>query len=340
MLISLEETIAKLQRGGVVAIPTETVYGLAADARNETALREIYAIKERPATNPLIVHIADITQISVWASECSTLAQRLAQAFWPGPLTLVLPAKAHVSNILRANAPTVALRVPHHSLALRVLRESGLSLAAPSANKTTQLSPTTASHVETSLGKTVPVLDGGACTVGIESTIVSVHGDDWQLLRHGVISEAEIKVVAGKPAIGHLANLAISSTSSAINLTNTSPHPMSIPVAPGQAALHYAPMTPTYLFDDIASLQAKLNGFLQTHQTSTVMAIGEAQLPVAPLTVHLNLTPAAVAEALYASLHRLDRLKADAILILLPPNTPEWAAIRDRLGRAGHSHKL
>lgn len=340
MLISLEEAITKLQHGEVVAIPTETVYGLAADARNETALREIYAIKERPATNPLIVHIADMTQINVWASECSALAQRLAQAFWPGPLTLVLPAKAHVSNILRANAPTVALRVPHHPLALRVLRESGLSLAAPSANKTTQLSPTAASHVEVSLGKAIPVLDGGACTVGIESTIVSVHGDDWQLLRHGVISEAEITAIAGKPAIDRLTNSAISLETTASSSTNALSYPISIPIAPGQAALHYAPMTPTYLFDDLASLQAKLNGFLQTHQTSAVLAIGNAQLPVAPLTVHLNLTPAAVAEALYASLHHLDRLKADAILILLPPNTPEWAAIRDRLGRAGHSHIL
>ncbi len=243
MRISLEETIAKLKAGEVVAIPTETVYGLAADARNENALRKIYATKERPATNPLIVHLADISQVPLWASTFSPLAEKLAKAFWPGPFTLVLPAKDDVSNILRAGEPTVALRVPNHPITLQVLRQSGLSLAAPSANKYTHLSPTTASHVEASLGKTIAVLDGGACTVGIESTIVSVHEDAWQMLRHGVISEAEIEAVAGKPALTQDAEKA------------------NLPKAPGQHHLHYAPHTPTYLFNDVASLQAKLNGF-------------------------------------------------------------------------------
>lgn len=322
MRISLEETISRLMAGEVVAIPTETVYGLAADARNDDALRQIYAIKERPATNPLIVHLADINQVSMWASTFSPLAQTLANAFWPGPFTLVLPAKADVSEIVRAGEPTVALRIPNHPIALQVLRDSGLSLAAPSANKYTQLSPTKANHVEASLGKNIAVLDGGACTVGIESTIVSVHDDAWQLLRHGVITEAQIEAVAGKPAMRATQNAQVKT-----------------PKAPGQHVLHYAPHTPTYLFNDAASLQKKLNGFLQTHQTSAVLAIGEAELPTAPLTVHLNVSPDAVAEALYTSLHRLDGLKADALLVLLPPDTPEWAAIRDRLTRAGHADK-
>jgi L-threonylcarbamoyladenylate synthase len=323
MRINLEETIAKLQAGEVVAIPTETVYGLAADARNENALRNIYATKERPATNPLIVHLADVNQVPLWASTFPPLAEKLAKAFWPGPFTLVLPAHDDVSNILRAGEPTVALRVPNHPMTLQVLQGSGLSLAAPSANKYTHLSPTTASHVEASLGKGIAVLDGGACAVGIESTIVSVHDDAWQILRHGVITEAQIEAVAGKKA-----------------MQKSDDGNMKLPKAPGQHHLHYAPHTPTYLFNDVTSLQNKLNGFLQTHQTGAVLAIGDAVLPSAPLTVHLNLTPNAVAEALYASLHRLDSLKVDSILVLLPPQTPEWAAIRDRLSRAGHSTKL
>lgn len=321
MRISLEETITRLKRGEVVAIPTETVYGLAADARNDAALREIYAVKERPANNPLIVHLADVSQVPLWASVFSPLAEKFAKAFWPGPFTLVLPARDEVSTIVRAGEATVALRVPNHALTLQLLQMSGLSLAAPSANKYTHLSPTTASHVEASLGHDVAVLDAGACQVGIESTIVSVHDDAWQVLRHGVISEAEITAVAGTPAM---------TTSPSHGETTSRPK------APGQHHLHYAPRTPTYVFNDLASLQSKLNGLLQTHLTGAVLAIGEATLPSAPLTVHLNLTPQAVAEALYAALHRLDQLKADAILVLLPPDLPEWAAIRDRLSRAGH----
>ena len=183
MQVDLAQAITLLKRGEVVAIPTETVYGLAADASNDAALRQIYAIKQRPADNPLIVHIANASQVLDFAKEFPPLAQKLANAFWPGSFTLVLPAKESISTIVRANQPTVALRVPSHPLTLQLLKESGLALAAPSANKFTQLSPTTVAHVAASLGDGVPVLDGGACKVGIESTIVSVQGDNWQLLR-------------------------------------------------------------------------------------------------------------------------------------------------------------
>ena len=201
MQVNLVQAIALIKRGEVVAMPTETVYGLAADARNESALKQIYAIKQRPANNPLIVHIGASKQVLEWAKEYSPLAQRLAAAFWPGPFTMVLPAKADVSMIVRAGEPTVALRVPAHPIAQQVLQQSGLGLAAPSANKYTQLSPTTAKHVEDSLGEDIPVLDGGACKVGIESTIVAVEGNQWRLLRLGMITEAEIQLVAGLPAL-------------------------------------------------------------------------------------------------------------------------------------------
>ena len=153
MQVNLQQAIDLLKNGEVVAIPTETVYGLAADAANDAALRQIYAVKQRPVDNPLIVHIADASQVIDWASEFSPLAQKLADAFWPGPLTLVLPAKPYVSNILRANLPTIALRVPNHPLTLQLLKQSGLALAAPSANKFTQLSPTMVAHVAAGLGE-------------------------------------------------------------------------------------------------------------------------------------------------------------------------------------------
>ncbi len=316
MRVHLNQAIAKLKAGEVVAIPTETVYGLAADATNELALRQIYTIKQRPADNPLIVHIGDVAQVLDWASEFSPLAQQFATAFWPGPFTLVLPAKATVSTIVRANEPTVALRVPSHPLTLQLLKESGLALAAPSANKYTQLSPTTAAHVLAGLGEEVAVLDGGACQVGIESTIVSVIDNNWQLLRHGMITEAQIAAIAGKPALVSTAKL---------------------PKAPGQHILHYSPKTPVKLFDSYAALIE-----YQQRSAKTCAALIIDDNPSQPLSanfhcIHLPKKAAYVAEHLYESLHRLDALNVAQLLVLMPPNTPEWLAILDRLKRAAHN---
>ena len=311
MLVNLNQAIAKLKAGEVVAIPTETVYGLAADACNESALRQIYAVKQRPADNPLIVHIGDMAQVLDWAAEFSPLAQKLAKAFWPGPFTLVLPALNSVSAIVRANEPTVALRVPSHALTLQLLKQSGLALAAPSANKYTQLSPTTAAHVAAGLGDEIAVLDGGACQVGIESTIVSVAGDNWQLLRHGMITEAQISAVAGKPVTVGTA---------------------SVPKVPGQHILHYSPKTPLRLFDDLVGL---IN--FQQNSTQTCAAIIIDDNPPTSLNfecIYLPKKNAEVAEHLYDALHRLDALNVAQLLVLRPPNTPEWLAILDRLNRA------
>ncbi len=313
MRISPAKAIELLKRGEVVAIPTETVYGLAADARNELAIAKIYATKQRPANNPLIVHIASAAQVTDWASEFPPLAQQLAQAFWPGPLTLVLPARAEVSQTVRAGEPTVALRVPAHPVALALLHDSGLGLAAPSANKYTQLSPTTAEHVESGLGHDIPVLDGGACQVGIESTIVSVHGDEWQLLRPGMIETAAIAAIAGKPATQQAAQT---------------------PKVPGQHLLHYSPRTPCLLF---ASIPAMLR-YAQTRPAAAALLFGNAE-QVTDKDVYLPKDPAQAAEQLYAALHTLDAAQAEVILIESPPATPEWDALRDRLQRAAyHPH--
>ncbi len=307
MQVNLDEAITKLQNGEVVAIPTETVYGLAADASNDAALRQVYAIKQRPADNPLIVHIADASQVYDWVAEFSPLAQRLASAFWPGPFSLVLPAKPHVSNILRGNNPTVALRVPNHALTLQLLQQSGLALAAPSANKFTQLSPTTAAHVAASLGDTVAVLDGGACEVGIESSIVAVEGENWQLLRLGMLSEANIQAVAGVPA---------TKAAQAIK-------------APGQHALHYSPRTPIQLFSSRADLISHANA------SSAALLLGSGALPNC-IYFELSNNATDVAQKLYDTLHQMDALHAEKLLIEAPPNATEWLAILDRLTRAVH----
>lgn len=312
MRVSLAEAVSLLKQGEVVAIPTETVYGLAADATNEHAIQKIFTTKARPASNPLIVHLADTAQVKDWAASFPPMAQRLANAFWPGPLTLVLPARADVPSTVRANQPTVALRVPAHPLARQLLRESGLGLAAPSANKYTQLSPTTADHVEQSLGAQIPVVDGGACAVGIESTIVSVSGDEWQLLRHGMLQEADIARVAGKPAL---------------------PLHILSPKAPGQHLLHYSPRTPCTLFSNRTALENHAN----THANCIALLFGQPSLRVhANNCITLPDQPEQAAAQLYAALHTLDQQAATQILIETPPAGADWMAIQDRLQRAAY----
>ncbi len=322
MRISLEEAASKLKQGELVAIPTETVYGLAADASNDAALLKVFRTKQRPADHPLIVHISDVSQVSNWARVFPETAVKLAQAFWPGPLTLILPAKTHVSTVVRGGEATIALRVPNHPLTLALLKLSQLSVAAPSANLFTQLSPTTAAHVESGLGDAIAVLDGGACQVGIESSIVSVAEDgSWRLLRPGMISEADICRVAGKPQ--------------QVVAMNT-PLAAATPKAPGQHALHYSPRTPLLLFKDRASLLLACENFKQAGLSCAALVIGPGTKPNCQTTL-LNSVPAAVAEQLYSVLHDLDDLKMDRLLVQLPEASPEWVAVLDRLKRAGHT---
>lgn len=321
MRVTLDQAIANLKKGEVVAIPTETVYGLAADATNDEALKKIFFIKQRPADHPLIVHIGDIDQVENWVSVFPDTAVRLAKAFWPGPLTLVLPAKDHVSRVVRGGEPTIALRVPDHPVALELLRKSGLSLAAPSANLFTQLSPTTAQHVEEGLGDAIPVLDGGACHVGIESTIVSVTvNGQWQLLRPGMVSEEQIASVAN--------------AGSQRRRVAEDSEPLT-PKAPGQHALHYSPRTPLLLFKDRRALIEKSQALAHENLKCAALLIGEGAMPDCALLQLPNRADQA-AELLYSSLHRLDAMMVSQLLVELPPDTIEWSAIADRLSRAGH----
>ena len=195
--MTVGEAAARIRAGEVVAFATETVYGLGANALHEAAVRRIYAIKGRPETSPLIVHVASVEMAQSLTDGWSALAERLAERYWPGPLTLVLPKSAHVPDVVTAGLKTVGIRMPAHPQALELILLAGVPIAAPSANRFTELSPTTAAHVREAFGDRVPVLDGGPCAVGIESTVLSLAGPKPVLLRPGMIPRDELEAIAG-----------------------------------------------------------------------------------------------------------------------------------------------
>lgn len=293
------EFAAILRAGGVAAFPTETVYGLGADATNSDAVLKIYETKGRPRFNPLIVHVTDAEMARRYV-EFSPLAERLASAFWPGPLTMVLPkrAEAGLSDIVTAGLDTVGVRVPNHPLALELIRAAGVPLAAPSANPSGKLSPTTAEQVLRAFKGAVPVLDGGPCTAGVESTIVAVSGDKVTQLRAGALAREEIERAIGGP-------VAAAAEGSAI-------------AAPGMLASHYAPNAAMRL--NAATLQA-----------------GEVLLGFGASGGTLNLSPAGdlheAARNLFAMLHELDA-RAARIAVAPIPHSGLGEAINDRLKRA------
>ena len=307
---SLEQTIAIIRAGGIVAMPTETVYGLAADARNPEAVARVFALKQRPLDHPLIVHLAQAADMERWAANVPPVAQGLADAAWPGPLTLVLRARDDVPRQITGGQDTVALRVPDHPLARALIAGAGGALVAPSANRFGQLSPSRPEHVLQGFGDTPPpVLDGGPCRVGIESTVVFVDEGGWQILRPGHWTTAALTGIAGSPP-----------------RTASAPAPR----APGQLASHYAPRTPLVLFADRAALLAAAGDH------DALLTLGES--PAAGLRgATLSADPQAAAADLYHLLHRLDALGGRRILAEMPPDTPDWAAVRDRLTRAATS---
>src|SRR5688572_29815393 len=230
----IQRAVALLREGRLVAIPTETVYGLAADATSEPAVRRIFEAKRRPPTNPLIVHVADVETAKRYAAHWTHSAQTLAEAFWPGPLTLVLQKTPAIPGVVTAGRATVGLRAPNHPLALQLLRAFDGPIAAPSANRSNRVSPTTAQHVRDELGDAVDlVLDGGPCTVGIESTVLDLSGDAPRVLRPGAVTREQIESLIGPMEV-------MKDSVTEVTLPATSP---------GQHAVHYAPRTPAYRFD-------------------------------------------------------------------------------------------
>jgi L-threonylcarbamoyladenylate synthase len=318
--VEIERAAAILRAGGLVAFPTETVYGLGADASNPAAVAKIFAAKGRPQDHPLIVHLAGIDLLPLWAAEIPAAAHKLAAAFWPGPLTLILKRAAGVPDCVTGGQDTVGLRIPGHPVALELLRafagEEGGSafsgVAAPSANKFGRISPTTAAHVRTELGAAVDwVLDGGECGVGIESTIVDLSRGRAVLLRPGQITPAQIAAVLG---------------------TEVELPDAAAPRVSGALDSHYAPRTPLHLVP-AAELPAKLAAL----RGKRLAVLARAAAPPALNEVSWQTAPRAAAgyaHELYASLRRLDDLACDLILVEAPPAAPEWQGVNDRLRRA------
>lgn len=311
----IERAASRLRAGELVAFATETVYGLGANALDKEAVAKIYAAKGRPAFNPLIVHVADIQSAQKLTTQWNERADKLAEAFWPGPLTLVLPKTSAIPDIVSAGLATVALRVPSASGARRLLEAVQLPLAAPSANVSGQLSPTLASHVTAALGEAIWVLDGGACEVGIESTVVDVSGAQTAILRPGGISEREIAAVVGPlsaPLIGES--------------QGTAPRP-----SPGMMLRHYAPRAPVQLFANLT--EAHFHAVASRAARLGVIAFAPTRLS-AHCEMILPLDAPGYARKLYAALHQLDGADCDWILVEDPPLLPIWSGVRDRLRRA------
>jgi L-threonylcarbamoyladenylate synthase len=318
MMIDLNKAVTILRAGGLVAFPTETVYGLGADASNETAIRKIFRAKERPYDHPLIVHVANITQLADWARDISPATQKLAEAFWPGPLTIILKKHPRVLDIITGGQETIGLRIPRHPLAQTLLSTFGGGLAAPSANKFTHLSPTTAEAVQEELGDKVDlVLDGGACAVGLESTILDMSGLQPIILRPGMITTAQLAAILK-------CKIAFRQSASVIR-------------APGMHTLHYAPMTKTVV---LAMEQIPI--FLQSlnkPDLPVALVTYSSYFPLSQITskcYHVKLAARAdiYAHDLYQTLRALDRQQFKCIIIEAVPEGPAWEAIRDRLKKA------
>jgi len=309
---TIAEAAALLKAGELVAFPTETVYGLGADASNADAVARIFKAKGRPANHPVIVHLGDAAGIDAFAREIPDTARRLARQFWPGPLTLVLKRAASVPDAVTGGQDTVALRVPSHPVAQALLAAFGGGIAAPSANKFGRVSPTTAEHVGADFGRSIAlILDGGAAQVGIESTIVDLSGEAPRLLRPGGVPAAAIEQVLG-------AALAMPGEEA--------------PRAPGRHSTHYAPRAQVKLLR-----RREMIEILGSHKGRRVASLAlEVTMPrLAPaLQRVLPAVAAKYAHELYASLRALDAAGVDVILVEQPPQTPGWAAVNDRLRRA------
>lgn len=338
----IRRAAAVLRDGGLVAFPTETVYGLGANALDPAAVARIFAAKGRPATNPVIVHVAGedptlqascqqgkpeprspspdeggagegafqevLTVAAVWPGA----AVKLAARFWPGPLTVVVPRRPDVPDEVTAGGPTVAVRCPAHAVARCLIREAGVPIAAPSANRSTELSPTRAEHVRKGLdGRIDLILDGGPCPGGIESTVVDVTGDGVRLLRPGLITVPMLEEVVGRLA------------------SRVCEHPGSVARSPGLMVKHYSPRTPVCLAGSAQEAAALVS-------EAARLGLKAGWIGIWPHTGGRVLppNPEDYAAVLYSELHALDATGYDRIVIEMPPDTPEWAAVRDRLTRA------
>lgn len=328
---ALARAAAVLARGGLVAFPTETVYGLGALALDPGAVGRIFAAKGRPPSNPVIVHVARREAARLLAAPFTPLAEALADAFWPGPLTLVVPRSPRVPDVVTAGGPTVALRSPAHPVVLGLLEALGAPVAAPSANPSTALSPTSAEHVLAGLdGRIDLVLDAGPCPLGIESTVVDATGDEPLVLRPGSITRDALSA-----ALARAPNASASpspSASPSLDAATAPAHPGAPARSPGQLARHYAPRTPLSLKSRRELIEALPH---VSAPSPAVLWCGPAPVAMPPevLSIELPDEPVGYAARLYAALHDLDG-KAGALWVERPPEGPTWEALHDRLRRA------
>jgi len=309
---NLTKAVDLLRSGGLVAIPTETVYGLGADARNPDALRKIFAAKGRPIDHPLIVHLADLDQLSQWAVDVSDQALLLAKTFWPGPLTLILKKAPDVLDLVTGNQETIGIRIPNHPVAHALLQAFGGGVAAPSANRFGRISPTSAQAVHEELGDKVDwILDGGSCAIGVESTIVDVSGDTPVILRPGMIFANEIEAVLPEVVVNKKKNS---------------------PRVSGSHESHYAPRTKTCLVNT-----ANLAEFLHKNSKWPIALMTHNKNHLSQENIHHVMMPddaQQYAHDLYQTLRELDKKNFHMIVIEEVPDQAAWDAIRDRLMRA------
>lgn len=332
-----------INNGGLVALPTETVYGLAADGTNPDAVKKIFSAKGRPADHPLILHLADANQLNRWAKNIPDYAYQLAKSYWPGPMTLILKKQPHVLDLVTGGQNTVGLRVPNHPIAQKVLqtlneqnKHKPVALAAPSANSFGRISPTLAEHVQEDLGDKVNlILDGGSCSIGIESTIIDCTRDQPRILRPGVISEIDIKNITGLTPL---------EKPTSDNTNNPAPR------VSGDLKSHYAPNTTTVLVNPIElnSYCEKFNNYVvlsREKPSISPVKIYDARIPTS--YIHKSDHPknwilmpedyAAYAHCLYEQLHLADHLRCEQIIVEdVPKDNIHWAGIRDRLLKASY----
>lgn len=312
--LDLQKAVELLRNGKLVAFPTETVYGLGADAMNVNAVKKIFTAKKRPADHPVIVHIENAEQLSNWACNIPSSAFALAKKFWPGPMTLILERAPHVSDIITGGQPTIGLRIPQHPIAQNLLHLFGSGIAAPSANSFGRLSPTLAKHVAEELGTAVNfILDGGACTLGIESTIIDLSSETPRILRPGSLALTEINSVLG-------------------GCLSSQPTSSSAPRAPGALPSHYAPKTPLRII-----APAKLKKFLADSDQKPIAVLTQNEIFSENNNIRWILMPKdpiQYAHDLYAKLRSVDDGSYSMIVVTTVPQNEEWTAILDRLTKA------
>ena len=312
-MTTIDHAVRALRAGELIAFPTETVYGLGANAANTDAVAKIFALKGRPADHPLIVHLANPDQLPHWVADIPPVAATLAARFWPGPLTLILPKAAEVNTIVTGGQDSIGIRIPSHPIAQQLLVAFGSAIAAPSANRYGRLSPTRAEHVREEFGDAVKtILDGGESPIGLESTIVACLGNVARLLRPGFITRTQIEQLIGPVPDGGA----------------------EAPRASGDRPQHYAPFTPLDLIAR-AELEARVAEYSRRNSKLAVLAMGPAAQARPSVTwIDAGKEPAAYAHALYSHLRTLDHLGCARILVEAPPAQEAWSAVLDRLRRA------